>query len=155
MAEERERSLTRLDPFEDLDFFRGWRPFPSRLGRLFDEMWGERGVRGGSRLLPAVDIAEDDDQYVVTVEVPGARKGDVTVELHENVLTIRGEKKSEREGKKEQSRWVERSYGSFSRSFTLPSNADPNRVQASFKDGILSIEIGKAEEAKPKVISVK
>ncbi len=154
MAQERERSVTRLDPFEDLDLFRDWRPFPSRMGRLLDEMWGERGARGG-RLLPAVDIAEDDDQYVVTLEVPGARREDVTVELHDNVLTVRGEKKSEREGKKEQSRWVERSYGSFSRSFTLPSNGDPDRVKASFKDGILTIEIGKAEEAKPKVISIK
>jgi HSP20 family protein len=154
MAQERERSLARLDPFEDLDLFRDWRPFPSRLGRMLDELWGERGIRGG-RLLPAIDVAEDDDQYVVTVEVPGIRREDVTVELRDNILTIRGEKKSEREGKKEQARWAERSYGTFSRSFTLPSNCDPDQVKASFKDGILTIEIRKAEEAKPRVISIK
>jgi len=80
---------------------------------------------------------------------------DVTVEMKDSVLTIRGEKRAEREEKKEQSRWVERSYGSFSRSFTLPANAASDRVKAEFKDGVLTIQVPKAEDAKPKVISIK
>jgi HSP20 family protein len=71
------------------------------------------------------------------------------------VLTIRGEKKSEREEKKEQTRWIERCYGSFTRSFTLPANAQTERVAASFKDGVLTIEIPKRPEAKPRAISIK
>jgi HSP20 family protein len=102
-----------------------------------------------------VDISEDDGHYIVTAEVAGAKKDDVTVELEDNVLTIRGEKKSEREEKDEHRRYVERTYGSFSRSFSLPGNADPDRVEASIEDGVLTIEIGKREEAKPKTIAVK
>ena len=158
MAESKEpRVPSRWDPLEELDLFRAWSPFrdlsASRLGRLFEEPMG-RSV-AAARLSPAVDVAEHDDGYVVTAEIPGASKEDVTVEAHDGVLTLRGEKRSEREGKKEQSRWVERSYGSFSRSFTLPSNADTTRVNATFQDGVLTIEIPKAEEKKPKVISIK
>jgi HSP20 family protein len=142
------------DPFEELDLLRGFRPLrelglPGRLSRWLDE-----GVRP-PRFAPAVDISEDDDRYLVTAEIPGATKDDVTVEADEGTLTIRGEKRSEREGKKEQSRWVERSYGSFSRSFTLPANAATERVSASFKDGVLTVEIPKREESKPKVIAIK
>jgi HSP20 family protein len=147
-----ERTPTRWDPFEELDIFRGWSPFRElgwpRLSRAL-----ERG--GRAVLLPAVDIAEDDDRYIVTVEIPGASKNDVTVETDDNVLTIRGEKKSEREEKKEQTRWVERCYGSFTRSFTLPANAQTERVAASFKDGVLTIEVPKRAEAKPRAIAIK
>jgi HSP20 family protein len=147
----------RRDPFWELDPFERFEPlrelgFPTRLSRWMEEAFGG-GAR--ARLVPAVDIAEDDARYVVTAELPGTKREDITVEAHENVLTIRGEKRSEREEKKEQSRWVERSYGSFSRSFTLPGDADTNRVSASFRDGVLSIEIPKAEEAKPKTITIK
>ncbi|MDJ0864627.1 MAG: Hsp20/alpha crystallin family protein [Myxococcota bacterium] len=135
-----------FDPF-DLESGRG-----SVLDRLFDR---EREGGGTERFAPAVDVAENDDQYVVTAEVPGASKDDVTVEMHDNVLTIRGEKRSEREGKKEHSRWVERTYGSFSRSFTLPANADEHNVHASFRDGVLTVEIPKREEAKPRTIAVQ
>jgi HSP20 family protein len=158
MAEKQEtggRSLRRWDPFEELDLFRAWDPFGERrprLGRLLGEMFG---AGEGAAFAPAVDITEDDGKYVVTVEVPGASKDDVTVEAHENVLTIRGEKRSEREEKKEQARYIERRYGSFSRSFTLPANAAADRISATFKDGILRIELPKTEEAKPRVISIK
>ena len=155
MAEEEEKKVTRWDPFRDLDLFEGWGRWrePFRLTRLLDDMFTERGQ--GAALVPAMDVTESGDQYVITLEVPGVAKDDVTVEVHENLMTIRGEKKSEREEEQEKSRWVERRYGSFSRSFTLPSNADPERVKAAFKDGVLTIEIAKAEESKPKVISIK
>ena len=159
MAEKEGRSVARWDPIAELDLFPGWSPLreygalPSRLARFF----GEGGVQVPftGRFAPSVDIGEDDDRYVITVELPGSKKEDVTVEMNDRVLTIRGEKRNEREEKKEQSRWVERSYGSFSRSFTLPSNAVADRVKAEFKDGVLTIEVPKAEEAKPKAITIR
>ena len=159
MAEKEAKSIARWDPIAELDLFRGWSPFreygalPSRLARFFGE--GGQQVPFTGRFAPSVDIAEDDDRYVITVELPGSKKEDVTVEMNDRVLTIRGEKRNEREEKKEQSRWVERSYGSFSRSFTLPSNAVADRVKAEFKDGVLTIEVPKAEEAKPKAITIR
>ena len=102
-----------------------------------------------------MDVHENDTRYTVTVELPGTRKEDVQVELSEGMLTIRGEKKSEREETKERRRYVERSYGSFSRSFTLPGDANAERLDASFKDGILTITIPKTEESKPKRVAIK
>ncbi len=154
------RSLARWDPFEELDFFSGRGPFgeygqlPTRLGRLLGEPGGSLAALRG-RFAPSVDISEDDDRYVVTVELPGSKRDDVTVEMKDHVLTIRGEKRNEREEKKEQSRWVERSYGSFARSFTLPGNAVADRVEAKFADGVLTVTVPKAEQAKPKVITIK
>ena len=147
----------RRDEIAALDPFERWEPLrelgiPSRFSRWMDEAFGST-ARG--RLGPAVDIAEDDGKYVVTAELPGTKREDITVEAHEGVLTIRGEKRSEREEKKEQARWVERSYGSFSRSFTLPSNADVERVSATFREGVLTIEIPKTAEAKPRAVAIK
>jgi HSP20 family protein len=153
------REVSRWDPFRDLELWEGFRPFgewqfPSRrLARMMEEGFGARPRRG--ELVPALDIHEDEKSFVVTLELPGAKRDDVTVECHGNVLTIRGEKRSEREEKKEQRRWVERSYGSFVRSFTLPENADAERMQASFKDGVLTITIAKSEESKPKIINIQ
>ena len=162
MSEKKEsKSVARWDPFSELEAWeplREW-PFrefgpPVRLGRMLEELFGARPGRRG-QLAPAIDVGEDDGNYVVTVELPGAKKEDVTIECHDRVLTIRGEKKSEREEKKEKTRYIERSFGAFSRSFTLPSSADPERIQASFKDGVLTIAIAKTEETKAKVISIK
>lgn len=143
-------SLEPFDPFPELDVFRSlssqWGSLPSLLRRFEDFP---------TRTAPSVDISEDDAHYIVTAEIPGAKKEDVTVELEDNVLTIRGEKKREREEKDEHHRYVERIYGSFSRSFSLPANADPDRIDASIKDGVLTLGIGKREETKPKTISVK
>ena len=128
-------------------------PGVPRLSRALEEMFGLRPSRPGG-IAPALDVAEDDDGYVVTVELPGASKDDVMVECHDGMLTIRGEKKSEREGKKEQHRWVERSFGSFSRSFALPTNAAGDRIKAHFKDGVLTLEIPKLEQVKPQTIDI-
>jgi HSP20 family protein len=102
-----------------------------------------------------MDLAETDDAYVVTVELAGAKKDDVHVEVENGVLTIRGEKKSEREEEKEQRRYTERTFGSFARSFTLPSNADENAVKASFDNGVLKVEVAKGEEQKSKTIQIR
>lgn len=147
------RTLGELDPWRSL--LGDW-PFASRLGRPWEDLlqaspWAGRA----GALSPALDVHEDDDHYAITVELPGARKEDVHVELHEGVLTIRGEKTSEREEKKEKRRYVERSYGTFSRSLSLPPDADADRLDASFKDGVLSISIPKTEVAKPRTIAIK
>jgi len=104
---------------------------------------------------PVVDIAEHDDDYIVKVELPGVNKDEVKITLESNILTIRGEKKQEKETKKENLHRVERSYGSFQRSFTLPTTVKSDKIDASYKDGILTIALPKAEEAKPKQIEVK
>ena len=131
------------------------RNWPENLGR-WPRLFGEGLLeRSAARFSPAMDVVENDQAYVVTVEVPGGKKDDVSVELHDNVLTLRGEKRNEREEKKERSHWVERSYGAFSRSFTLPRDANADRVEASFQDGVLTVTIPKTEEKKPKRIAVK
>jgi HSP20 family protein len=146
------RSLESWRPFGELEGFPFGVGLPWRASTLMrDWPWKDRPAS----FLPAIDVAENDVHYAITVELPGSKKDDVQVELHEGVLTIRGEKKSEREEKKEQRRYVERSYGSFSRSFRLPGDADVTRLEASFKDGVLSITIPKTEQAKPKSIAVK
>ena len=147
---ERETGKTpsRWDPFAEFDSLEGF-PF-RRLPR--------RGVlerASTAELMPAVDVAENDTEYVVTAELPGTKKEDVTVEIHDNVLTVRGEKRNEREEKKEHRRYVERSYGTFSRSFTLPPNANGDKIVASFNEGVLSITIPKAEDAKPRAVTIK
>ncbi len=149
------KSVKRWNPFRDEvslseALLRDW-DFPfGRLARRDESRPGR-----GSGLSPAVDLAEDEQSYRVTAELPGVRREDVTVELHEDVLTIRGEKKSEREEKKDRAHWVERSYGSFSRSFTLPPTALAEELKAGFKDGVLTIEIPKKEVAKPRQIAIK
>lgn len=151
------REVALWDPFRELEELAGWRPFgdfgPFRrwgFPRLMEEMWGERAGRG---VAPALDITESDDEYVVTVELPGVKKEDVTVEVKEGVLTILGEKK--REVTKEKGRWMERSYGSFQRCFTLPPDASGDKIDASFRDGVLTLHIAKAEEKKPRTVAIK
>jgi HSP20 family protein len=152
MADEATSGLKRWNPLRDeLSLgdllFRDW-PF-GRPGRR-----NEEPVRG-ALLSPAVDLTENERGYVVSVELPGVKREDVSVELHEDVLTIRGEKKSEREEKKDRSHWIERAYGSFSRSFTLPPTAVADQLKASFTDGVLRIEIPKQEPTKARQIAIK
>jgi HSP20 family protein len=146
MAEQkRERSLEVRNPYRDF----GW-----GLSRIFDDLFSERGAPM-ARWAPALDVTETPEAYVVSVELPGAKSEDVGIEIQENALVIRGEKKSEREEKNEKRHYVERTYGSFARSFTLPPNVDPDRIKASFKDGVLAVEIPKTAEQKPRVIDIK
>ena len=149
--------LTAPEPFGELG---EWWPFgrgrSGRLKRLLRELEEESPLESISgRWLPALDIHEADGEYAVTVELPGASKEDVKVECHDGVLTIRGEKRSEREEEKEKRRVVERRYGMFSRSFTLPSDALAEKIEARFKDGVLTLTIPKSEASKPKVVAIK
>ena len=147
-------SPSRWDPFVEPPGLRGWDPFGDRLLRL-GRLFGDAEPRERSAVVPPVEISEDDAKYVVTMEIPGASRDQVKVETHDNVLTVRGEKRSERAEKKEHSRYVERRYGSFSRSFTLPANAAPDKVIARFDAGVLTIELPKVEEPSPRSIAIE
>ncbi len=104
---------------------------------------------------PAVDIKETPKEFVVTAEVPGINKKDINIEIADNTLTIKGERKFEKEQKDESYHRVERSYGAFVRSFSLPSQIVSEKIEASYKDGLLCITIPKAEEKIPKKIEIK
>ena len=122
------------------DFFRG---FP--LSPFFRE--GKSAI--GSLLLPQVDIAEGKKDYTITVEVPGVEEKDIELTLADGTLTIRGEKRYEKEDQDRQYHRVERSYGSFQRVISLPTDADENAVKATFKNGVLTITVGKSASAVP------
>ncbi len=138
-----------------------WRPFrdmyslQDEINRMFDEFSG-RQPEGDEkmRLIPAADIVENKDNFIVTAELPGIRKEDIRVTAQNNVLIISGEKKRETENKSDTWHRVERSYGMFTRSFDLPAMVDPSRIKADFRDGVLAVELPKAEEAKPKEITI-
>ena len=123
-----------------------------RLQRMFDNLFGENVQRGW---MPAVDIYETDShEFVLKAELPDVKREDINLTFENNVLTLRGERKFEHEAKRDNFHRVERSYGSFSRSFTLPNTVDPSRINAAYKDGILTIRLPQREDAKPKQISV-
>jgi HSP20 family protein len=152
---DKEKGIARHDPFADLGFDWGL-DFPrfGRLRRLLEEGFGEPARRVGM-IAPAVDITESDSQYVIQAEIPGVKKDDLTLEVREGVLTLRGEKKEEREEGKDKGRRLERVFGAFSRSFTLPADANPDRIEAGFADGVLRIAIPKRPESKPSQIAIK
>ncbi|RKX46357.1 MAG: Hsp20/alpha crystallin family protein [Thermotogae bacterium] len=136
------------------DFFRPFRELQREIDRLFDDFFRTER-REHTSFLPDVDIYEDDNKIYVEVEVPGMNKEDVKVKIEDNVLTIFGEKKQEKESKKHNYHVVERSYGTFQRSFALPDYVDTEKIKASYDKGVLKIEIPKKESAKPKVIDVR
>ena len=105
--------------------------------------------------MPLVDVAEDDKEYLITAELPEVKKEDVKVTLENGRLTITGERKFEKEEKNKKYHRVERSYGTFARSFTLPNDVDAAKVNAEFKDGMLRVRVAKSEAAQPRQIEVK
>lgn len=104
---------------------------------------------------PLVDVAEDEKEYLIKVEIPEVKKDDVKVVVENGTLTISGERKAEKEEKGRHFHRVERHYGRFERSFAVPDNADPDNVKAEFKDGLLRVHLPKNEKARPKQIEVK
>ncbi|MFA6468840.1 MAG: Hsp20/alpha crystallin family protein [Bacteroidota bacterium] len=139
--------------------FRGLQSLQTDVNRIFDEFFRGDILANDTFFSrdwnPAVDIIENNDNYVLKAELPGMNKDDVKITLENNVLTIRGEKKNEMETKGENFHRVERSYGSFERNFTMPGTIKVNDIDAQYKDGVLTLMMPKAEEAKPKVIDVK
>ncbi|MDX2034965.1 MAG: Hsp20/alpha crystallin family protein [Blastocatellia bacterium] len=147
--------------FREMVGFDPFRQFQERFNRLFGEgsdpffrTFGEENW-SLSTWAPACDIYENDNEIVVKAELPEVKKEDVTVSIENNVLTIHGQRKFEEDVKKENYHRVERRYGEFTRSFTLPGFVDAGKVNADFKDGVLRVTMAKREEAKPKQIEVK
>ena len=146
-------NLVRWDPFRELE------EMSDRLNRVF----GRPTMRHESSKetmtvtdwLPAVDISETEREYLINIELPEVKKEDVKVTLQEGVLVIHGERKQEKEEKGKKYHRVERSYGSFARSFTVPDGVDETKVAAEFKDGLLNLHLPKSEKARPKAIDVK
>lgn len=120
--------------------------------RVFDRYFGDFDHSAG---WPAVDVREDDDNYLVEVELPGLSEKDVEVKVENGVLTIASRKDESREEKDEGYIWKERRHYSFSRSFSLPDNVDGEKITANFKNGLLDVAVPKAPAAKPKLIEVK
>ena len=124
-----------------------------RLSRMFGDVFGSAPFNRS--WVPAVDIYENDaHEFVIKAELPDMKREDIKVTLENSVLTLRGERKAEIDSSKANVHRVERQYGSFTRSFALPATVDGNRIQASYKDGVLTIRLPQREDAKPKQIEV-
>lgn len=141
-----------MDPFRDV------MGIQDRMNRIFEDMLArsrsrEEGLEGGA-WMPAVDIYETGDDVVVKAELPGVEKDRIGVEVKDGVLTLRGERKRETEIKEENYHRIERSYGTFVRSFVLAASVDEDKVNARMTDGVLEIHLPKRAEAKPKKIRI-
>src|SRR5271165_1878722 len=143
--------LTRWEPFREFTTLQ------DRMNRLFRDSFGPEGreeALSTAAFAPPVDVYEDEHNITLKIEVPGIEEKDIDVRIENNTLTVHGERKFEKEEKEENYRRVERQYGSFTRSFTLPNTVDQESVQADYDKGVLKINLGKKAEAKPKQIKV-
>ena len=142
--------LTRWDPFREFTTLQ------DRMNRLFRDSSGDvrEEALTTSTFAPPVDVYEDDHNITLKIEVPGIDEKDIDVRIENNTLVVHGERKFEKEEKEENFRRVERQYGSFTGSFTLPNTVDAERVQAHYDKGILKVQLAKKAEAKPKQIKV-
>ena len=138
-----------LSPWRELE------EMSDRLTRMFDESVSGRGQNGGT-WFPAVNVEETSDELILTAELPGMGEDDIELELENNILTISGEKREEREeGDERRYHLWERTYGTFQRSFTLPRTVNAESIEARFKDGILHVHMPKQEEAKGRKIAIR
>ena len=142
--------LTRFEPFRELTTLQ------DRMNRLFRDTYGDGRDEAltTSNFAPPVDVYEDEHNITLKIEVPGIEEKDIDVRIENNTVTVHGERKFEKEEKEENFRRVERQYGSFTRSFTLPTTVDADKVQAHYDKGILKVQLAKKAEAKPKQIKV-
>ena len=149
-----------------MTFLTNWEPFrqystmqdrTNRMNRLFRELLNSEAPEEAlttTSFAPPVDIYEDEHNITLKLEVPGIDENDIDVRIDNNTLTVHGERKIEKEEKEENFRRVERQYGSFTRTFTLPNSVDPGQVSAHYDKGVLKIKLAKKAEAKPKQIKV-
>ena len=146
-------TLVRWDPFRELE------EVSDRLNRMFARPAASRTAGKETMIVadwtPSVDISETDVEYQIKAEIPDVKKEDVKVTLEDGVLTIQGQRKQEKEDKGTKYHRIERSYGSFVRTFSLPDVIDDAKVKAEFKDGVLNLHLPKSEKAKPRAIEVK
>jgi HSP20 family protein len=144
-------AITRWDPFREVSTLQ------NRLNSIFQDY--NRGDVGdalsASSFVPPVDIYEDEHRIVLKLEVPGMKQDDLDIQLENNTLTVRGERKLEKEEKEENFHRIERRYGSFYRAFTIPSTVNPDSVKADYDAGVLRVQLEKRAEAKPKQIKVQ
>lgn len=142
--------ITRWDPFREVATLQ------DRMNRMFNDQFGaltrDESLTGS--FVPPVDVYEDENSIQVRLEVPGIEEKDIDIRLENNVLTVRGERKFEKEEKEENFHRIERRYGSFTRSFTLPATVNSEEVQADYEQGVLKVRLPKRAEAKPKQIKV-
>ena len=147
-------ALIRWEPVRELNTIQ------NEMNRLFNTFFDTPGAGGSPgpqtmrRWLPAMDLVETEDDFVLRADLPGLSEQDVNIELEDNVLTISGERKAEHEERKEGYYRVERASGSFSRSLTLPEGVDPNGVRANFDRGVLEVRIPKPEQRKPRKVAI-
>jgi HSP20 family protein len=152
--------LTRWDPSARWNPWKELEEMEKRLSTIFGRapvtMGGEKKEAiAVAEWSPLVDITEDEKEYLVKAELPEMKKDEIKINVQNDVLSISGERKYEKEEKDKKYHRVERAYGSFMRSFTLPEDADGSKVNAEYKDGVLKIHLPKSEKAKPKTIEVK
>ncbi|HXX74511.1 MAG TPA: Hsp20/alpha crystallin family protein [Nitrospiraceae bacterium] len=153
-------ALTRWEPFGRWNPWKELEEMEKRLSTVFGPAPSTAGGDKKEAIAvaewsPLVDITEDDKEYIVKAEIPEMKKEEIKINVHDDVLTISGERKYEKEEKGKKYHRVERAYGSFMRSFTLPEDADGTKVNAEYKDGVLKVRLPKSEKAKPKAIEVK
>jgi HSP20 family protein len=131
----------------------------TRLNRFINQSFGRRPMEDEGSLMagwaPAVDVQETDEEYPIKADLPDVKKEDVRVELHDGMVCLRGERKQEKEEKGKRFHRIERAYGQFERRLALPSEVDPQKIAAEFKDGVLRVHLPKSASAKPKTIDVK
>jgi HSP20 family protein len=140
--------ITRWDPFREFITLQ------DRMNRLFRDTQGQEEALTTTTFAPPVDVYEDEHNITLKIEVPGIEEKDIDVRIENNTLTVHGERKFEKEEKEENYRRVERQYGSFTRTFTLPSTVDSENIQADYDKGVLKVKLAKKAEAKPKQIKV-
>jgi HSP20 family protein len=144
-------AISHWDPFRDLSVLQ------ERMNRLFED--AGRSSRGDDPVAtttwsPAVDIYETESDIMVKAELPGVERKDITLTLENNVLTLRGERRFEKETRQENYHRIERSYGGFHRAFSIPAAVDEEKIRADYKDGILTIALPRKEQVKPKQIKI-
>jgi HSP20 family protein len=146
--EERSMAITRWDPFREVQTLQ------NRMNALFRDFSEGESPMTTASFIPAVDIYEDEKKVILKLEVPGIEEKDLDVRVENNTLTVKGERKLDKEEKEENFHRIERRYGSFYRAFTLPTTVDTENVGASYNNGILKLELKKKPEAQPKQIKV-
>lgn len=152
-------SLVRWKPVQTLPFPSDLMSVQREINKMFENVFRggilDEETLGSAGWVPAADVSENDNEFTLQLELPGVTKDDVRITMQDNAITIRGEKKQEKESRKGNAHRVERSYGSFERTFSLPAVVKSEKIEATFSNGILTVTLPKAEEARPKQVEVK
>lgn len=140
--------------------FSNSRGFPSDLFSEMDELLNSfrsssRAINADRTFVPATEVDENDSHYLISMDVPGVKKEDITIDVTNNILTISGERKREERVQTKSGHWVEKAYGSFQRSFSLPTTVDADHIQAHYQDGVLELSLPKISQSRKKTITIE